>query len=258
MVKMRIRHSGLWFHRLLPVVVGVLVASGTADAQAQMADPSMEPARTPVVLIPGWADDAGRVEPLGERLVESGWPSPSVLTLTFQDVVGSNDEHAAEVASAVARLRTLSGSEKVDIVAHSMGGLAVRRYLELEGGDSVRRIVFLATPHHGTMTAILAWGDGGREMVPGSDFLEELNEETEADGEIEMLAVRSPLDLVVIPNSSAILPEAENIEVCCPTHQGMVDDPEVFRQVLGFLSSGTEGLIDRTQPSRLVEIGSRR
>jgi hypothetical protein len=42
-----------------------------------------------------------------------------------------------------------TGQKKVHIVAHSMGGLVVRRYMQLFGEESVENIVFIATPHQG-------------------------------------------------------------------------------------------------------------
>ncbi|MCK5107927.1 MAG: alpha/beta fold hydrolase, partial [Nanoarchaeota archaeon] len=39
--------------------------------------------------------------------------------------------------------------DKVVIVAHSMGGLVVRRYLQIFGEDNVEKIVFVGSPHNG-------------------------------------------------------------------------------------------------------------
>ena len=197
-----------------------------------------DPDRTPVLLVPGWGDAAEEVSPLRRRLLDAGWPPAHISTLTFTDSFGSNEDHWQEVSEAVDRLRRLSGGDRVDVVAHSMGGLAVRRFLDERGDKVVRRIVFLGTPHMGTMAAVMAWGDGAREMIPGSDFLNRLSEIPVSPRGVEMLAIRSPLDLVVIPGSSAILPGAENVEVCCPTHQGLLDDAEAFQRLERFLLHG--------------------
>jgi|GEM_PF-3467089 len=42
-----------------------------------------------------------------------------------------------------------TGSDKVIIIAHSMGGLVVRKYLMLFGESKVDRIMLIATPNHG-------------------------------------------------------------------------------------------------------------
>lgn len=54
-----------------------------------------------------------------------------------------------------------TGAEKVDIVAHSMGGLLSKYYIEHYGKDKVDKFVDIATPHLGTPSAfkVLMYGD---------------------------------------------------------------------------------------------------
>lgn len=226
--------------------LGLLAAAGSvapAGGQIPYVEPDLE--AVPVLLVPGWGDQAPDLDGFVVRLVEAGWPRTRVSVLDFRNPVGSNLDHAEEVARAVEALRTLTRSERVDIVAHSMGGLAVRHYLQFEGGaERVRRAVFLGTPHRGTVAAMLAWGDGGREMVPGSDFLSRLNEGDGIPSGVELLSIRTPVDLRIIPGSSAMLPGARNLEICCPTHPGMVDDDDTFRAVLGFLRADADQLAE--------------
>ncbi len=198
----------------------------------------------PVLLVPGWGDHApANLSPMRDRLVGAGWPESRVSALAFEDPVGSNEAHALEIARAVQILQSLTGEDRVDVVAHSMGGLAVRQYIQFEGGhENVRRAVFLGTPHRGTVAAILAWGEGGRQMAPGSEFLNRLNDGDGFPEQVEALALRTPVDLRVIPGSSAMLPGAWNVEVCCPTHNGLVDDERVFTEVRHFLLHGAEGV----------------
>jgi triacylglycerol lipase len=203
-----------------------------------------DPEAVPVLVVPGWGDEAPDVEPLVRRLVDHGWSEVRVQALTFENPVGSNQENAREIARAVEVLRGLTGADRVDLVAHSMGGLAVRHYLLFEGGeDRVRRVVFLATPHRGSVAAVLAWGDGGREMVPGSDFLRRLNEGGIPEG-VEALSIRTPVDLRVIPGSSAVLLGALNLEICCPTHNQLVEEDRTGEAVVGFLREGASGVPD--------------
>lgn len=223
---------------LLPLGVG---------GQDVFAEP--DPEVVPVLLVPGWSDDTVHMEPLRRRFLDAGWPASRVRPVEFSNPVGSNRTNAEEIARAVDVLRGLTGVDRVDVVAHSMGGLAVRHFLQsADGESSVRRVVFLGTPHRGTVAAMLAWGEGGREMVPGSPFLTNLNEEAERPAEVEMLAIRTPVDLRIIPGSSAVLPGVLNLEVCCPTHTELVDDDEVFRRVEAFLREGREGVSDAEVP----------
>jgi triacylglycerol lipase len=190
--------------------------------------------------VPGWSDEAQELVPLRARLLEAGWDSAAVRVVDFRDPVGSNREHAREVARDLAEIRAATASPVVDVVAHSMGGLALRYHLSRQepGGVDVRRAIFLATPHHGTWSALVAWGDGGAEMVPGSDFLMELMRGAPLPPGVEALTVRTPVDLHILPQESARLATVPDVEVCCPTHAGLVTDPRTFIVIEAFLVRG--------------------
>lgn len=225
-------------------VVGFGLGAGGLAAQ-DLSTPVPVPERVPVLLVPGWADDATILTPLRDRLVNAGWPETHVASLTFSNATGSNEVHAEEIAKAAGLLMALTGASQVDLVAHSMGGLASREWMRRAGearsfgGDPVpvRRVVFLGTPHRGTVVASFSWGDGGREMVPGSFFLTRLNAAASVPEGVRALAIRTPVDTRVIPASSAELrgERVENLELCCPTHPGLVDDDRTFAALLTFL-----------------------
>lgn len=207
-------------------------------------EPVADTLPVPVLLVPGWGDDALHLAGLRTRFIEAGWPPGRVVAMGFRNPVGSNRSHAGEVASELRSLREVTGVEEVDVVAHSMGGLAVRYHLSSSGGEGVRRVVFLGTPHRGTIAAHLAWGDGSEEMVPGSAFLDSLNAGPPVPERVAALAVETPLDLRIVPGESARLPPSDhvrNLEVCCPTHVGLLDHPDVFEAIVEFLSEGRAG-----------------
>jgi triacylglycerol lipase len=183
--------------------------------------------------VPGWLDTARDLAALRIRLLGAG--ASYVETITFEDPTGSNREHAEEIDSVVTQVLAETGAERVDIVAHSMGGLATRWYLKTHIEAPVRRAVFIASPHRGTLTAHLAWGEGRDEMMPESDFLASLNTGAPVPGAVEAMTIRTPIDTHVLPGESATLPGVEDHTVCCPTHQGLVRNDEVFGLVLDFL-----------------------
>jgi triacylglycerol lipase len=191
--------------------------------------------RVPVLLVPGWSDEAEQLAPLRSRLVEAGWADSTISILSFEDPVGSNRIHARSLGLAVASLRRSTGVDRIDVVAHSMGGLALRHFLQNGGAREVRRVVFLATPHRGTYSAYLAWGEGGKEMYPGSLFLLALASSNALPDGVEGITVRTPADLHVLPPESATLPPLPDLEVCCPTHAGLLDHEETFQVIEAFL-----------------------
>jgi triacylglycerol lipase len=194
------------------------------------------------VLVPGWLGRLHELGALRERFLRDGWADWDVLALEFADPVGSNLDHARELEEAIHLLLSQTESEEVDIVAHSMGGLAVWLLLQEKGHQlPVRRVVFLGSPLQGTVVAHLAWGAGGREMRPGSEFLERLQAGGQPQEWVEALTIRTPLDLNVVPGYGATLPGLGDRMICCPTHQGLLDHEETYRVAREFLVQGRRG-----------------
>lgn len=181
----------------------------------------MSGAPTPVLLIPGWSDTARVLRPCHEFLVSAGWPERSVHSLSFRDPHGSNLDHAAEIGAAARALKASTGAARIAVVAHSMGGLALREYLTQGGHATVHTAIFAGTPHRGTWLAWLAWGPGGAEMRPGSAFLERLNA-TPVPPSVRAICLRTPIDTRVVPGGSAWLEGAACHTVRLPTHPRML------------------------------------
>lgn len=146
----------------------------------------------------------------------------------------------ADIRDSAARLSSMVKllGDEVDIVAHSEGGLVSRWYVSHLGGENhVKHLVTLATPHRGLPTRIEDYPRleryalarrahnvidkvanktvipmteiALRQMLRGSDFLQQLGEEVPLS-DTQYLAVRSRWDMVV-PYSCADLPPADNV-----------------------------------------------
>jgi len=204
-----------------------------SDDAARRLSPVEE--RVPVLLVPGWMASDRTMGPLRELFLEAGWLPHWVGSFSFKDPVGSNFDHAREIEVAVEALRSRTGADRVDVVAHSMGGLATRVYLQNGGASRVRRVVFVATPHHGTLVANLAWGEGGAEMRPGSLFLLELGALRGVPEGVEALTLRTKTDFHILPPTSATLTGVPDVEVCCPGHEGILSHPDAFDAMRRFL-----------------------
>jgi len=110
-----------------------------------------------------------------------------ILYFNNCDVAGKPSIEVLGVAfgAMLAALKYDDGSavDRVDVVAHSMGGLIVRSYLsgkqEQDGAflppaaTHIRKIVFLATPHFGSGVAAFGFGTNSQldELSSGSHFL---------------------------------------------------------------------------------------
>lgn len=61
----------------------------------------------------------------------------------------SIDNYAIRLSENIEKVKKITGRPKVNIVAHSMGGLVVRRYIQIFGEGSVNKIILIGTPNHG-------------------------------------------------------------------------------------------------------------
>lgn len=222
---------------MFSVIITAMVGVGSMSVRTE---PEEALLLLPVLLVPGWFDTDRELAALKIRLVASGWAGEDIETMGFGSPTGSNRVHAEEIAAAVADLRRRTGADKVDIVAHSMGGLATRWYLLHQQDAPVRRVAFIASPHRGTYSAYLSWGEGRLEMKPASAFLDTLNAATAVPLGTQAITVWTPLDTRIIPVESAKLVGFPDYRVCCPTHAGLLRDTQVFQIVRRFLEDGYE------------------
>lgn len=131
--------------------------------------------KNPVIVIPGimgswkWMDSSdlvldpifGTYDTLVETLEKNGYTEGADLFLFPYEWRMSNVETAKLLKTKVDRIKAATKWPRVDIVAHSMGGLVAREYIEtLYGGDSVDQLITLGTPHDGSPEGYLTW-DGG-------------------------------------------------------------------------------------------------
>ena len=83
-----------------------------------------------------------------------------------QTFFGNIPLFSGRLEQRIAGLKEETGAEKVDIVAHSMGGLVSRYYIEKQGGrDDVGKLIMVQTPNHGS-----EWADLRALLGYASDF----------------------------------------------------------------------------------------
>ena len=132
------------------------------------------------------------------------------------------------------------------LVGFSMGALVARHYLQALGGAlSVKAFFSIAGPHHGTPHAYLFPGLGTRDMRPGSPFLQQLNSQSGALGDLPVFTYRTPLDLMVFPAATARLPGAQERVVWCPLHSLLPGDREVVGHIASELAKLDSSAVDR-------------
>ncbi len=198
----------------------------------------------PVLLVHGWGLNTWITWPLMEpRLEEDGY---EVYTIDFSDNIGSNTVNAEELSAKVEEILAETGEPKVDIVAHSMGGISTRYYIKYLGGEAkINDVVELGTPNHGTLVAFLGYmfSEGAREVVPLSPFLLDLNSSDETPGPVKWTSIWTIFDEVNIPSINSILDGAHNLMVWWPVgHLGLTWDLTTYEWVVEGLEGAGENI----------------
>jgi hypothetical protein len=68
---------------------------------------------------------------------------------TISSTDANIDTYAMRLKSLVDTMKYRTNKDKVIIVAHSMGGLVTRRYIQLFGADDVDKVILVTVPNHG-------------------------------------------------------------------------------------------------------------
>jgi len=189
--------------------------------------------RRGVLLVHGFVCNRALWNPWMRRLRERGVP---FVAVDLEPPFASIDRYGDVLQRAARRLRTATGRAPV-VVAHSMGGLAVRAWLagEPDAGAAVHRVVTIATPHAGTWLARFAVTTNGLEMRPGSAWLESLRARERERAHERFVCYWGHCDNIVFPISSATLAGAECRHLEATAHVQMTYHPQIFEDVLGLL-----------------------
>lgn len=108
----------------------------------------------------------GTYDGLLETLDENGYTSGENLFPFPYEWHLSNIGSAKLLRTKIDEIKAQTKWPKVDIVAHSMGGLVAREYIgTLNGGSSVDQLITLGTPHDGAPKGYLMW-EGGEFASP--------------------------------------------------------------------------------------------
>ncbi|MFF0791988.1 lipase family alpha/beta hydrolase [Streptomyces spiralis] len=200
-------------------------------------------AKPPVVLLHGFIDNRSVFLLLRRNLAQHG--RHRVESLNYSPLTCDIRTAAELLGRHMEEICERTGSERVDVVGHSLGGLIARYYVQRLGGDlRVRTLVTLGTPHSGTRVAPLANAHPiVRQMRPGSELIEELSRP--APGcRTHFVSFWSDLDHLMDPLESACVEhpdlQATNIQVSGIGHLALPVHPAV--------ASGIRQALDTVRP----------
>jgi len=192
--------------------------------------------QVPILMIHGYPSNPATLWPLIIRFRKKGFTNIHAVTLI--PFWGSISSYANQISRAVDGILARRKCDRVDIVAHSMGGLAVAHYLKYLGGrEKVRKFLALATPFRGSNIAHLGIGICALQMWPHSRFLTELDFRSEEVAEVHVCSFRPGLDGYVIPHSSPILDQpSKNIQFDYLGHASILFSEEAAETIMQVLA----------------------
>ncbi|MBT9488211.1 MAG: alpha/beta fold hydrolase [Rubrivivax sp.] len=199
-------------------------------------DRTSAPGRRGVLLVHGFVCNRGLWNPWLQSLQAAGHP---VIAVNLEPVFGSINDYASCIDRAVQTLIQGTGLAPV-VVAHSMGGLAVRCWWALPGNaHRIRHLITLGTPHQGTRLARWALPRNAREMRERSAWLQALHRAEPVEHARRMTCYYSHCDNIVFPASNATWPDADNRHLEGVAHVAMVWRPEPQQELLRHLGDGS-------------------
>jgi triacylglycerol lipase len=181
--------------------------------------------KLPVLLVHGYRCNSGLWWWMIPRLRAAGFAAEAI---DLEPALASIDKFAEQLHHAIEAYLQETGSLKLRLVTHSMGGLAARAYLKRYGGQRVDKVITLACGHHGTRIACFGLGKAAREMEPGSAWLAALPEPAPAP----VVTVWTAQDNFIAPQTSSRLAGAQDIILTGMGHLTLVFSRRVLDIVL--------------------------
>lgn len=185
---------------------------------------------TPVLFVHGLYCNAGVWHSQLAHLREAG--AANLFCLNLGPPFASINRFAHQLDERVDEVMRACGTSKVILVAHSLGGLAARAWCARLGGSArLARLVTIGSPHHGSRLAQLVPGTCAAEMVPGSEWLLQLEADERHAPALPATCILSRHDSMVAPQDSALLAGASVLALERLGHFELLLDPAVHSRV---------------------------
>ena len=220
----------LRWHALQAPLAGLSALTRRPPAIASLQDDGYRP----VIWIHGLGGHPGNFVGLRSSFSRRGRTRTYTLDLRGYDRVEDMATLLGDAIDRVAQCNDMHPEARIDLVAHSMGGLVAR--LALDSPRARRRVanlVTLGTPHEGSHLARLAATNLVLALRPGSELLTRLKSQDfwgATDAPL-LTAVWSQSDTIVIPADSARFDKGRNIELEDATHYSYLLRPSAWKLV---------------------------
>ncbi|MBI5375297.1 MAG: alpha/beta hydrolase [Candidatus Schekmanbacteria bacterium] len=188
--------------------------------------------RKGVLLIHGYIHNRSMLIPMKYYLRRRG--IENIFDITLSPPFASIEHFAGLISAKVKEIKSC-GIEEIDMVCHSMGGIAARYYaVNSPDAGVIGKLITIGSPHLGTALAGLHIGKCCGEMKTGSSFLKDLNEKR-LPGNIKMFSIWSTFDNIILPPENSIAPDSKEISFDYIGHIALVFSPSVLNTVYKLL-----------------------
>src|SRR6056297_60717 len=189
--------------------------------------------QTPILFVHGWSSGSHAFMLLSGYLKRKGYKN--LYTMTYRPIMAGSERLARKVVDRIDEVLRETGAEKVNIIAHSVGGVLTRYAIKnLDAEDRINMLISIAGPHLGTrVAALMPYGRNTLELLYESDFMEALAAGGLTPGRVKYVSIYSAFDNFVIPQTSAELGEgARNHKLPYHGHLRLLYSRKVNRIIL--------------------------
>jgi pimeloyl-ACP methyl ester carboxylesterase len=191
--------------------------------------------KLPVLFVHGILHNRATFAWLVQKLALHGWREFREMNL--MTAFHSIPKMAEQIAESVENLRNRHGVRQVDIIAHSLGGILARYFVQLLRGDGmVRHLITLGTPHYGTELSRLSFLPNVRELSPHSATIKRLNAGP-PPRLTQGLAISGELDVMIRPRANAWWKGVRNVELKRVGHAGLLFSNRAAKLIVSRLSN---------------------
>lgn len=142
---------------------------------------------------------------------------------------------AARVAKTVEKIKTKGKAERIVIVAHSMGGIIARYYLQkLQRDGEITTLVTMGTAHQGTYLSRLSPLPYLKELAPGSRVLDAINS-CPPPQTTKAVNLYGSHDWILQPKKVAMWEGIENHELTGIGHLGILFSRRAAKKIIHHL-----------------------
>lgn len=186
----------------------------------------------PILLLHGVIHNRSAFLTLKKQMRSWGWSN--IFTLNYSTRHGSLTGMVEELSLKLQQIQKKTCCNKIDIIAHSLGGLVARQYMcSAPGAGHINTLLTLGTAHHGTSASsflkLFLSGSLAKDLRRDSFYIKNLNQTPIPKGS-RIVSIYSNRDWTVWPTRSALVESerATNIELDHVGHVGLLYDQRVF------------------------------